>query len=150
MGKKTVVATLTILFLGSASYALDPLGPPKALLDQGQWSPSVEYAYSEIRVELDNRLRHRRRISGGLDRDPANKAYANLRYGVLGNVDLFGRVGLVDVRRSEIWAKRGMRTSPGAWAPPLRSVIRKKLDWGVLVQLSRGESEARPGVAVLQ
>ena len=108
MRKKTVVVALTILFLSSASYALDPLGPPKALLEQGQWSPSLEYAYSEMRVELDNQTPPpATHFTGDSAEIQANTAYANLRYGLWGNVDLFGRVGLVDVRRSGVGPRGG-------------------------------------------
>ncbi len=144
MGKKTVVAALTILFLSSASYALDPLGPPKAVLEQGQFSPSVEYAYSEMRLELDNKTAAGVAFQGKSTEIQANKAYANLRYGVYENIDVFGRAGLTSFEAQEL---RQDGDADFGWGLGGAATLcdTEKLDWGVLVQFSRGESETRAG-----
>jgi len=147
MGKKTIVVALTILFLSSASYALDPLGPPKAVLNQGQWSPSLEYAYSEMRVELDNDTPAGTVFQGKSTDVRASKAYANLRYGLWGNVDLFGRAGLASFEAPEL-SQDG--DADFAWGVGAAATLRdtEKLDWGALIQYGRGKSETRTGFPI--
>jgi hypothetical protein len=141
MWRKAVVTGLTCLSLASASYALDPIGPPKALLGQGHWSLGVEYAYSEVDVDASNvdlTISAPDVPTGELT---ANRAYVNLRYGLRDQVDLFARAGAVTFDLSEGWA--GMSGKPGfAWGLGTAATLyhTDRLDWGVLAQFSGGKS----------
>jgi hypothetical protein len=139
MWKKAVVTGLTCLSLASASYALDPIGPPRALLGQGHWSLGVEYAYSEADTEphdVDSPFGH-------LSSEPlrANRVYANLRYGLWDNVDLFARAGTVILDLNTGFS--GFSGEAGfAWGVGAAATLYKRDDlaWGLLAQFSSGES----------
>jgi hypothetical protein len=94
------------LLCASAS-ALDPLGPPTAGLEQGQWSAGLEYSHSEMD------LTHSGSYSWFVDIGPGfsdtvpfkyevknnkmNKAYMNVGYGITENWDAFLRLGGANV-----------------------------------------------------
>jgi len=136
MWRRTVVVALTCLSLSSASYALDPIGPPKALLGEGHWGLGVEYAYSQTDNEVEGFFVTPVESASGQLR--ANEAYANLRYGVWQNVDVFGRLGAVTF--SEPLFYEG--DADLAWGLGAAATVydTDKLDWGLVVQFSRGES----------
>ncbi len=93
MWRETIPVGLILLSLSPAAYALDPVGPPQALLGQGHWSLGVEYAYSETAVGLTREASEGFPAVSGAEQLLSDRAYANLRYGVLKNVDVFTRLG---------------------------------------------------------
>ena len=135
MWRKTVPVGLILLSLSSAAYSLDPVGPPQALLGQGHWSLGVEYAYSETAFDLMRVATAMSFATSSVDLK-ANRAYANLRYGLWKNVDVFARLGagtfeVPDVAEGE----------PGfAWGLGAAATVydTDKFDWGLLVQFSNG------------
>ncbi len=143
MRAKAIIVGLTITLFGSASYALDPLGPPKALLKQGQWSVGLEYAYSQTDTELnDGSFSNNTPIPDRSSQLRANEAYVNLRYGpVHGVLDVFGRLGVVAFEGPELQdGDADIAFGLGAAATLWKTG--EKLDWGVLVQFGRGESSS--------
>jgi hypothetical protein len=136
MWRRTIVVALTCLSLNSASYALDPVGPPKALLGEGHWGLGVEYAHSQTDTEIEGFFGTPVESASGQLR--ANEAYANLRYGVWQNVDAFARLGVVAFDEAPFSeAGAGLAWGFGAAATVYDT---DKLDWGLVVQFSRGES----------
>jgi len=132
MQKKAVIVGLTVALFSSASYALDPIGPTKALQGQKHWSLGLEGAYGQTRTELDDfdmssQLRE-------------NKAYVNLRYGVYEDIDVFGRLGLVAFEEDSFQDGDADLAFGFGAAATLRD--KEKIDWGVLAQLSRGRSSS--------
>jgi len=139
MRNKVVIVGLTIALFSSASYALDPIGPPKALLGQKHWSLGLEYAYAQTRTELDDFD-----TSSQLRED---KAYVNLRYGVHEIVDVFGRLGLVAIEDPKLLdGDADLAFGLGAAAT---LCDKEKLDWGVVAQLGRGQSSS-PGAGEIE
>ncbi len=143
MREKTIIVGLTIALFGSASYALDPLGPPKALLKQGQWSLGVEYAYSQTNTELNNGSLRGTPLPDRSSQLRANEAFVNVRYGPLPEVlDVFGRLGVVAYKDPALQdgdadVAFGLGAAATVWKTG------EKLDWGVLAQFGRGESSMR-------
>lgn len=103
MKGSTLTVGSIVLFLSCAAYALDPLGPPKALVGRNNWSLGLEYAFSDTDTELSNVV-----FEGAPVRDlpskgfKASRVYATPRYGVLDNLDLFGRIGGIGLVESPI------------------------------------------------
>jgi hypothetical protein len=92
-----------LLVGGSAAFALDPMGPPTAELRQGQIKEGIEYSYGTMDLELNEGtwIEH---LDGLFydagDADPltlknfkTNKAYFNLGYGIIDDLDVFLRLG---------------------------------------------------------
>jgi opacity protein-like surface antigen len=148
MWRKVVITGLTCLSLASASYALDPIGPPKALLGQGGWSLGVEYAYSEADVDASNVDASFPGVHVPTEPLTANRAYAKLRYGLRDQVDLFARAGAVTFDTTGGWS--GMSGKAGfAWGLGAAATLyhTDRLDWGVLAQFSGGKSSAEGSLA---
>lgn len=93
-----------VLMVGrSAAFALDPMGPPTAGLQQGQFREGIEYSYGTMDLQLNEGMwiEHLDGVfydSGNADsltlkNFETNKAYFNLGYGFTDNVDAFLRLG---------------------------------------------------------
>jgi hypothetical protein len=147
MWRKTLVTGLTCLSLASASYALDPIGPPKALLGQGHWSLGVEYAYSEADVDASNVDFTFPSLPIPTEPLTANRAYVNLRYGLWDQVDLFARAGAVTFDAHSGWS--AISGQPGfAWGLGTGATLYQtdRLVWGALAQFSGGKSTGKNDV----
>ncbi len=146
MREKTIIVGLTLALFSSASYALDPLGPPKALLKEGQWSVGLEYAYSQTDTELEDGSFNGTPLPDSSSQLRANEAFVNLRYGPWhGVLDVFGRLGVVafkdpSLQDGDADIAFGLGAAATLWHTG------EKLDWGALLQFGRGESSSH-GIA---
>jgi len=83
-----VVALMVAGLWSSAAWALRPMGPPMAGLEQGQYSVGFDFSYSKMDLDID----------GGTVGDIESSAYlANLGYGIADNWDAFIRLGLAGI-----------------------------------------------------
>lgn len=145
MKRSTLAAGLIVLSLSCAALALDPLGPPKALVGRNHWSLGAEFAFSDTDSELSNVV-----VNGAPVRDlpskgfKANRVYATPRYGVLDNVDVFGRIGGIGLVESPILRAEPFVGDVGpAWGFGAAVTVydSDRLDWGVVAQWSRSKTE---------
>ncbi len=145
MKRSTLAVGLIVLFLSCAAYALDPLGPPKAIVGRNNWSLGVDYAFSDTDSELSNVV-----FMGAPVRDlpskgfKANRVYATPRYGVLNNVDVFARIGGIGLVESPILRLEPFVGDVGpAWGFGVAVTVYDcdRLDWGVVAQWSRSRTE---------
>jgi len=84
-----VVALLVAGLWSSAAWALRPMGPPMAGLEQSQMSVGFDFSWSEMNVEIE----------GETFDDVESLAYlANLGYGIADNWEAFIRLGLAGIR----------------------------------------------------
>jgi hypothetical protein len=99
----------------------------------------VEYSYSETRVALNDGVIVGAPIVNDSTQLKSHAPYVNLRYGVCNNVDVFGRLGatIVDLPLLQE-GDAGFAWGLGAAATIYRM---PKLDWGLLAQFSRGQSQ---------
>jgi len=98
-----IFALVMIGFGDSSAFALDPMGPPTAGLEQGQFRAGVDYSYSKMDIELtdgtfveylDGVLFDSGEATTFTLKDfKASKAYVNLGYGLADNCEAFLRVG---------------------------------------------------------
>jgi hypothetical protein len=137
--RRTVVAGIAILLLSRTSYALDLLGPPQALLGQGKWGLGVEYRYSETRVLLNQGVLVGAPIMDDSTQLQAQGPYVSLRYGVNNNLDVFARLGAAIISLPLLQeGNAGFAWGLGAAASLYHT---PKVDWGLLLQFSRGQSQ---------
>ncbi len=145
MKRSTLAVGLIVLLLSGGVYALDPLGPPKAIVGRNNWSLGAEYAFSDTNSELSNVV-----FQGAPVRDlpskgfKASRVYATPRYGVLDNVDVFGRIGAIGLVESPVLRIEPFVGDVGpAWGFGAAATVydSDRLDWGVVAQWSRSRTE---------
>ena len=98
-----IFALVMVVFGDSSAFALDPMGPPTAGLEQGQFRAGVDYSYSKMDLELTDGtyveyldgilFDSGEATSFALKDFKASKAYVNLGYGFADNCEGFLRVG---------------------------------------------------------
>jgi len=145
MKRSALAGGLVVLFLSGAAYALDPLGPPKAILGRNNWSLGIDYAFSDTDSELSNVVFEGTpggsRPSKGFK---ANRVYVTPRYGVLDNLDIFGRIGGIGLVESPILRLEPFVGDVGpAWGFGAAATVydSDRFDWGVIAQWSRSKTE---------
>lgn len=106
---------LAVFGLGSsAAFALDPMGPPASNLKQGQVKMGIDYAYSEMDLELnggrwveylDGLFNDAGQATSFTLKDvEMNRAYAHMGYGVTDRWEVFLRLGGSDAEFGDsIW-----------------------------------------------
>jgi hypothetical protein len=110
----SALALMLVSLGGPTSFALDPMGPPAAGLEQGQAKAGVDYSYSEMDVELSDGtwveyldgafFDSGDAVSFTLKNVEMNRGYANLGYGVADNFEAFVRVGGTNAKFGDsIW-----------------------------------------------
>jgi hypothetical protein len=143
MGKNIFVMVLVLCFFGSIASGLDPMGPPAASLEKGEWSVGVEYSYSDMEIE-------RQTASwSSADRNvdiEMHKTYGNIGYGISENVTGFVRLGLASME----WDRISGRSDPCkgddgdwdfAWGGGIKATLCQSPDvsWGFLIQFSESD-----------
>ena len=84
---KTKILILCVVLVGlcgSTALALDPMGPPTAELEVGKWAIGTEFMYSDMDLNLGE---------GVVDLQ-VTKFYGTFGYGLMDNVEIFGRIGI--------------------------------------------------------
>ncbi len=139
MRTRTIVVGVAILLLSPAGYALDGVGPPQALLGRGHWGLGVEYTYSETQVALKDGVLMDAPVMDDATQLQAHGPSVNLRYGISNKVDVFARLGatIIDLpllQEGDAGFAWGLGAAATVYHTP-------KLDWGLLAQFSRGQSQ---------
>lgn len=123
MEKNTSVAAVVLAVVAmcnSAALAFAPMGPPRAMLDEGQWAIDAEYSYSQMDLRAcgdcaysaylavvpaaGGQPRDEETVSGAvtqriaIDNLRSNMILASLAYGLCDNWDVYARVGAADAR----------------------------------------------------
>ena len=98
-----VLSFIIFLLCGSAGFALDPMGPPVADMEQGQFKIGADFSHSNMDVELNNGIWNEYLDGVFFDWGDAldltlkdfevNRGYANLGYGIADNCEAFFRLG---------------------------------------------------------
>jgi hypothetical protein len=147
--RKTLVV-MSMLFLVALSvdvFAIGNIGTPTAELKAGQWSIGGDYAYSDI--DLDTSKWKHTNSSG----DPAlmmpfefddvktSFYYATLGYGLTDNLEVYGRLGIADIKGRTIWSSTdwGINFDNDiAWGFGAKYTFfqQDKVRWGVTAQMT--------------
>lgn len=159
MRERILIMVLVLLFLSSSSHAL--IGPPTAELEKGQWSIGGNYTYSsqdldktsvtwkDYWIEYDD-------LGDVYDEESdswkykleirnynTNLYYGRLGYGLLDSWEVYGQIGLVDVKAET--KEEGDNEWHGynldnelAWGLGTKYTFikKEKIDWGVALQLN--------------
>ena len=85
---RAVTIVIMLLALCSQAFGLTLMGPPKANLEQGQFSAGVDYSFSETDVEVSGLG-----LTETLKDAETNMIFANFGYGIVPNLEAFVRLG---------------------------------------------------------
>ena len=93
-----IVVVTVVGFCGSTALALDPIGPPVAGCQQGQFSAGFEFATGEMDLEvsgpgISTSGPGRQAVLKDVEN---NKYFARIGYGISDDWEIFTRLGLVD------------------------------------------------------
>jgi hypothetical protein len=123
----SVLAFLVVGWVGSAAFALDPMGPPTAGLKQGQFQVGADYSYSitDLKLRKGSWIEYLdgwfydsgEAESFTLKDFKTNKVYASLGYGIADNWEAFLRLGGADAMFGDsIWEDAEKFDSPTDFA----------------------------------
>jgi opacity protein-like surface antigen len=123
------VVLMVVALAGSAVLALAPMGPPTAGLKTGQFRVGVEYAHSDVDMELDGEK---------LDGVTSNMIFANLGYGIMDDWEAFVRLGVANADVEDFSGDYGFALGLGTKVTFLKQ---ENLNWGALFQINWLNSE---------
>ena len=150
------VAFMILGLSGSAVLALSPMGPPKAMLGQDQWSVGIEYANETMDLEsfgIDKDIQYEptfittRKGKHKINDLKSNIVLGRVSYGISDGWDAFLRLGVADAEgdieqtftNAPSWEYRGFDGSFGfAWGLGTKITIWEDRDitWGGLLQMT--------------
>lgn len=87
------VSLVVVGFGASVAVALDPLGPPTAGLEKGQFSVGLEYFYEDTDIQMANTTVFGGRIPDFKMNVDEHMVTVNLAYGLTDNWEAFVRIG---------------------------------------------------------
>lgn len=158
MEKRVVLITIAFIIsglYGSSAVALTPMGPPKATLQDGQWSFGLELSHSEMDLEsfgpitetqLGVPIPSYRKYE--IENLESNMFFSRIGIGMWENWDVFLRLGASDAEGdiTEVLATgatadqyKGFDGNHGfSWGIGTRAVFYEQgeVTWGGLIQLS--------------
>jgi len=149
--KKTLVV-MSVLFLAAMSvdvFAIGNIGPPTAELKAGQWSVGGDYAYSDIDLDA-SKMKHTNSagdpammISFEFEDVKTNFYYATLGYGLTENLEVYGRLGIADIKGRERWPEYSAdwgsnfdNDIAGGVGTRFTFYKQNKVRWGVTAQMN--------------
>jgi hypothetical protein len=107
MEKKQLAVVVAVLgVFCSAALAGAPLGPPRSLVEHGQWAVNFEYGYEEMDLYTYGRI-HEYYVDGSSYCDSGvmevkdlelNAFFGSLEYGLCDRWEVFLRVGIADAQ----------------------------------------------------
>jgi len=100
MERRLVPGVFVVIVLGvfsSSVFALPPMGPPCAGLNQGQWSVGFDYGYSEMDVEVSGPAFPSNQKDAEIEDFESNMYFGTIAYGVSNEWEIFTRLGMADV-----------------------------------------------------
>ena len=135
--KRTMSALLvvTVLFACNVAYGFDPMGPPKAMLDQNQSGLRGEYVYGKMNIDAGGDV---------VEGIQINKIYVNLGHGIANNLEVFARFGVANAEVDETYPLGAETYSVGesdfgvsiGGGTRATLIAGDKLSFGVLAQIS--------------
>jgi len=110
---KKIPVVMSMLFLAALSVdvsAIGNIGTPTAELKAGQWSVGGDYSYSDIGLDT-SKMKYTDTSGGGssgkipfkLSDVKTNFYYVTLGYGLTGNWEVYGRLGIADLKCKAHW-----------------------------------------------
>ncbi len=132
MEKRMLLLVVVLMVAGlwsSAAWALRPMGPPMAGLEQSQMSVGFDFSWSKMNLEED----------GGTAEDLESLAYlANLGYGISDNWEGFIRLGFAGISAEDF---EGNNQFAYGFGTKVTFAESDPLTWGGLFQMDWTKSE---------
>ena len=179
MQKKSLLIIVFVLvgLIGSAAFALDPMGPPTAGLHKGKFGLGAEYSHTRMKLKMHGHESEAQyKFSAFFDGSSSkvapfkvkldmDKVYGYIGYGVTDDWEVFVRLGGMNADWSDNLFPTGPRTSARnydgdtgfAYGFGTKKTFynKDKLEIGALFQISWAQSTARfhgirDGEAVLE
>jgi len=149
MKLRMITVGLVLLFLSSTSFAL--IGPPTAELDKGQWSIGYNYSYST--QDMDKANYHGFDTGGAssygkfkIEDFKTQRHYATLSYGVTDFWEIYGSIGIADVKEDEKqyyssgsvgeFATNFDNDFAFGWGTRVTFLKGEKISWGAALQMN--------------
>ncbi|MCX5637031.1 MAG: outer membrane beta-barrel protein [Planctomycetota bacterium] len=145
MRTKLMLFMVVVMVCGSVALALDPMGPPKAGLQKGQFSFGIDYSYSDMtigRIPGNTWTDSTKKVA---EIDEMHKVYANIGYGLSENVEGFLRIGAGSPEVDRLGGSTAWESDGGHWDAILGGGVKatlwenEQVAWGILAQYSWGE-----------
>ena len=150
MKTPVVMSMLFVAALSVNVFAVGNIGTPTAELKAGQWSVGGDYAYSDIDLDT-SKWKHTNSAGDPAIKMPfefedvkTNFYYATLGYGLTDNLEVYGRLGIADIKGRERWPESSTDWGSNfdndlAWGIGARYTFYKqdKVRWGVTAQMNR-------------
>jgi len=140
--KRMLLSVMVVGVFCSASFAIAPMGPPMAGLDQGTYGVGVGYAYSDMTLEVSGPT-----SSAGeavINDLQNNMYYVSLGYGISNDWEAYGAIGWADAEFPGDASAPDFEGDNGfGFAIGTKRTLAQDGDttWGVLAQFARGKSE---------
>jgi len=140
--KKMLLSVMVVGMFCSASFAIAPMGPPMAALEQGNYNVGIGYAHSDMTLEVLGPVG-----SAGeavLNDLQSDMYYVNMGYGISDDWNLYGAIGFAN---AEFPGDAGTPDFDGdngfGFAIGTKKTLADDGDakWGVLAQFAQGKSE---------
>ena len=141
--KKMLLSVMVVGVFCSASFALAPMGPPMAGLEQGQYGFGIGYGYSDMTLEISGPVD----TTGGqavLNDVQKDMYYVGLGYGVSNDWELYGAIGWANAEFPGDTGAANFNGDDGfAFAIGTKRTLAQDGDtkWGILGQYTQGKSE---------
>lgn len=144
---KMAMVVVLLALLTSTVFAVGNIGPTTAGLKKGQWSIGADYAYSDIDLDTSSMKWKDPEGSGKMpftfEDVKTNFYYATLGYGLTDNLEVFGRLGIADIKGEGIWpafsSEMGLNFDNDiVWGYGIRYTFhqKEKVSWGVTAQMN--------------
>ncbi len=140
MNKKIAAIAVVLLVAvvwAPLALALDTLGPPAAGLRQGQCSLGLDYSFSQMSFKFSDDYKARD--------NQITKTFVNLGYGVVDNLEVYGRLGGSKWESINDWDESGANRPAWGLGTKVTIVQDGNLKWGALFQISWNKSVAMWG-----
>lgn len=137
--KIALLATVTLVWCGSAAFGTIPMGPPTAVLKEGQISFGFDYGEGKTNIDFDDDVLGTP-TKGTLKNMKSNSYVGRLGYGLYrygGNWDVYALFGAAKANQDEF---EGDYYMTGGFATKLTLYKEGELSWGVLYQMQFSRS----------
>ena len=145
MEKRILYLCVVLIGLcGSTALALDPMGPPKASLQKGQWSAGVDYSFSDMTIQRTT-TSWTSSTKNVAEIDEMHKVYATIGHGLNDNVEGFVRIGVGSPEVDRLGGNTEWKSDGGDWDAIWGLGVKVTLSenenvaWGFLAQYSSAE-----------
>jgi hypothetical protein len=167
MQKKLLLIIVFVLvgLIGSAAFALDPMGPPTAGLSKGKFGLGADYSHTRMKLKMDGYETVTTIVLDGVFSESSSKVapfkvkldmdkvYGNIGYGITDDWEVFVRLGGMSADWSDNLFPTGSSASARnydgdagfAYGFGTKKTFynKDKLEIGALFQISWAESTAR-------